>query len=61
MLHFHKYMKKNVLLNKSTTNTEPMWIDKYKPMYEEEVLGNSKLVKRLKKWLKPIKENSKKC
>ncbi|VVC37805.1 Hypothetical protein CINCED_3A009021 [Cinara cedri] len=60
--HFHKYMKKKCLLAKqSTTNIEPLWIDKYKPMCEEEVLGNSELVKRLKKWLKPIKEKSKKC
>lgn len=45
---------------KSKTNIEFMWIDKYKPTCEEEVLGNNKLVKSLKKWLDPNKKNSKK-
>lgn len=37
-----------------------MWVDKYKPICKEEVLGNSELVKNLKNWLAPIKKNSKK-
>lgn len=53
--------KKRLLANKSITNIQPMWTEKYKPMCEEEVLGNSELIKRLKKWLMPIKKNSKKC
>jgi len=58
---FHKNLKKKHLVaKKSTTDIESMWIDKYKPMCKEEVLGNGKLVKNLKNWLAPNKKNSKK-
>lgn len=58
---FHKNLKKkNLVAKKSTTDIESMWIDKYKPMCKEEVLGNDKLVKDLKNWLAPNKKNSKK-
>ncbi|XP_060876049.1 enhanced level of genomic instability 1 [Metopolophium dirhodum] len=58
---FHKNLKKKHLVaKKSTTDIESMWIDKYKPMCKEEVLGNGKLVKDLKNWLAPNKKNSKK-
>lgn len=51
--------KKHLLAKKSSTIIESMWIDKYKPMCKEEVLGNSELVKSLKNWLKPVKKNLK--
>ncbi|XP_008183276.1 ATPase family AAA domain-containing protein 5 [Acyrthosiphon pisum] len=58
---FHKNLKKkHSMAKKSTTDIESMWIDKYKPMCKEEVLGNGKLVKDLKNWLAPNKKNSKK-
>jgi len=50
--------KKHLVAKKSTTDIECMWIDKYKPMCKEEVLGNSALVKDLKNWLAPNKKNS---
>lgn len=37
-----------------------MWVDKYKPTCFEEILGNNEVVKHLKKWLEPNKNNSKK-
>lgn len=51
--------KKNLMAKKSEINTECMWIDKYKPIFIEEVLGNSELLKSLKIWLKPNKKKSK--
>lgn len=45
---------------KSANENESMWIDKYKPMCNEEVLGNNKLIKNLKNWMEPKKKNSKK-
>ncbi|XP_060852289.1 uncharacterized protein LOC132930431 [Rhopalosiphum padi] len=58
---FHKNLKKKYLMaKKSAADIESMWIDKYKPMCKEEVLGNSKVVKDLKNWLAPNKKNSKK-
>lgn len=48
------------MAKKSAADIESMWIDKYKPMCKEEVLGNSKVVKDLKNWLAPNKKNSKK-
>jgi len=41
------------------TDINLMWIDKYKPMCKEEVLGNGELVKNLKNWLTPKKLNQK--
>lgn len=52
--------KKNFMAKKSETNIECMWIDKYKPMLVEEMLGNSDLLKSLKTWLEPNKKKSKK-
>lgn len=43
------------------TDIELMWIDKFKPTCKEEVLGNSEVIKGLKKWLRPDKTNSKKA
>ncbi|XP_027838842.2 enhanced level of genomic instability 1 [Aphis gossypii] len=58
---FHKSLKKKYLTaKKSAVDIESMWIDKYKPMCKEEVLGNSELVKDLKNWLAPNQKNSKK-
>uniref|UniRef100_A0A2H8TIW1 ATPase family AAA domain-containing protein 5 n=1 Tax=Melanaphis sacchari TaxID=742174 RepID=A0A2H8TIW1_9HEMI len=57
----HKSLKKKYLMaKKSAADIESMWIDKYKPICKEEVLGNSKLVKDLKNWLTPNKNNLKK-
>lgn len=60
-MDFQKYFKKNyIAAKKSAADIEFMWIDKYKPMCKEEVLGNNKIVKDLKKWLDPKKKNMKK-
>jgi len=37
-----------------------MWIDKYKPMCKEEMLGNNELIKNLRNWLDPKKKKSEK-
>jgi len=59
--NFHKYMKtKYLAAKKSSTDVEFMWIDKYKPMCKEEILGNNELIKDLKNWLDPSKKKSKK-
>lgn len=52
--------KKHSVAKKSSINNEFMWIDKYKPMSEEEMIGNNKLIKSLKNWLDPKKKKSKK-
>jgi len=44
---------KYLAAKKSSTDIEFMWIDKYKPMCKEEVLGNNELIKKLKNWLEP--------
>lgn len=51
--------KRHSQANKSTTIIKSLWIDKYKPMCKEEILGNSELVKSLKNWLKPVKKKLK--
>lgn len=51
--------KKHLLAKQSTTVIKSMWIDKYKPMCKEEILGNSELIKSLKNWLKPVKKKLK--
>lgn len=50
--------KKCSAAKKTNTDIECMWIDKYKPMCKEEVLGNSEIVKSLKNWLKPSKKST---
>jgi len=52
--------KKHLTAKKSALDIESTWIDKYKPMCKEEVLGNGELIKDLKNWLAPNKKNSKK-
>lgn len=51
--------KKHAMAKKSTNEVELMWIDKYKPMCKEEVLGNTEYVKNLKNWLDPNKKKAK--
>lgn len=56
----HKHLKKkHVTAKKSANEVELMWIDKYKPMCKDEVLGNTEFVKKLKNWLDPNKKNPK--
>lgn len=51
---------KYLVAKKSSIDVEFMWIDKYKPMCKEEMLGNNELIKDLKNWLDPSKKKSKK-
>lgn len=41
------------MASKNGANIESMWIDKYKPLCDKEVLGNSAITENLKNWLKP--------
>lgn len=60
-MDFQKHLKQKYLsAKKSTTDIECMWINKYKPMCTQEVLGNGELVKGLKNWLNLISKKSNK-
>ncbi|XP_050522586.1 uncharacterized protein LOC126895119 isoform X2 [Daktulosphaira vitifoliae] len=54
---YKKLKKQCVLAMKNSIEGENLWINKYKPISNTEVLSNSVLVKKLKKWLESYKKS----